>query len=142
MFRPPLPVRTVMCQSLPSKANSPQVVSAFSLSAPISHVMISWMVSVNRLRSSLREGRLKTRYDSASFLISLRLLTVLPQNLGNIVGPPFLTALNFVFGAKNVAAQGVNNYAAIGECLPECRLCRKPVLIGRDQAPSTVLAEA
>ena len=36
-------------------------------------------------------------------------------NLGNIVGPPFLTALNAVFGgSKNVAAQGVNNYAAIG----------------------------
>ena len=36
-------------------------------------------------------------------------------NLGNIVGPPFLVALDAVFGgSKNVAAQGVNNYAAIG----------------------------
>lgn len=30
------------------------------------------------------------------------------------VGPPFLTALEATFGANNVAAQGVNNYAAIG----------------------------
>ena len=36
-------------------------------------------------------------------------------NLGNIVGPPFLVALNVAFGgSKNVAAQGVNNYQAIG----------------------------
>lgn len=36
-------------------------------------------------------------------------------NLGNIVGPPFLVALDVVFGgSQNVAAQGVNNYAADG----------------------------
>ncbi|KAK3713764.1 hypothetical protein LTR37_008250 [Vermiconidia calcicola] len=36
-------------------------------------------------------------------------------NLGNIVGPPFVKALNVAFGgSKNVAVQGVNNYAAIG----------------------------
>ncbi|KAK4545991.1 hypothetical protein LTR36_002555 [Oleoguttula mirabilis] len=33
-------------------------------------------------------------------------------NLGNLVGPPFVYALNATFGASNVAVQGVNNYAA------------------------------
>ncbi|KAK3630793.1 hypothetical protein LTR56_017210 [Elasticomyces elasticus] len=33
-------------------------------------------------------------------------------NLGNIVGPPFVGALGTVFGASNVAVQGVNEYAA------------------------------
>lgn len=39
-------------------------------------------------------------------------------NLGNIVGPPFVVALNAVFGADNVAVQGVNNYPAdvVGFC--------------------------
>lgn len=35
-------------------------------------------------------------------------------NLGNLVGPPFISALNATFGAENVAVQGVNDYAAIG----------------------------
>lgn len=33
-------------------------------------------------------------------------------NLGNLVGPPFIYALNATFGTKNVAVQGVNNYPA------------------------------
>lgn len=33
-------------------------------------------------------------------------------NLGNIVGPPFVYALNATFGTSNVAVQGVNNYLA------------------------------
>ncbi|KAL9097476.1 MAG: hypothetical protein Q9165_000372 [Trypethelium subeluteriae] len=33
-------------------------------------------------------------------------------NLGNIVGPPFIDALNATFGTNNVAVQGVNNYPA------------------------------
>ena len=33
-------------------------------------------------------------------------------NLGNIVGPPFVVALDAVFGTKNVSVQGVNNYPA------------------------------
>ncbi|KAK5685821.1 hypothetical protein LTS10_001934 [Elasticomyces elasticus] len=33
-------------------------------------------------------------------------------NLGNIVGPPFVGAIETVFGASNVAVQGVNDYAA------------------------------
>jgi hypothetical protein len=33
-------------------------------------------------------------------------------NLGNVVGPPFVLALEAVFGANNVAVQGVNNYPA------------------------------
>ncbi|KAK5709733.1 hypothetical protein LTR17_019494 [Elasticomyces elasticus] len=33
-------------------------------------------------------------------------------NLGNIVGPPFVGAVENVFGASNVAVQGVNDYAA------------------------------
>ena len=35
-------------------------------------------------------------------------------NLGNIVGPPFIDALNATFGTNNVAVQGVNNYPASG----------------------------
>ena len=39
-------------------------------------------------------------------------------NLGNIVGPPFVVALDAVFGTSNVAVQGVNDYAAdvLGFC--------------------------
>lgn len=33
-------------------------------------------------------------------------------NIGSIVGPPFVLALQKVFGANNVAVQGVNNYPA------------------------------
>ena len=33
-------------------------------------------------------------------------------NIGNIVGPPFVLALQNAFGASNVAVQGVNNYPA------------------------------
>ena len=33
-------------------------------------------------------------------------------NLGNIVGPPFVLALQLALGAENVAIQGVNNYPA------------------------------
>ena len=33
-------------------------------------------------------------------------------NIGDIVGPPFVAALDTLFGAKNVAVQGVNNYPA------------------------------
>jgi hypothetical protein len=33
-------------------------------------------------------------------------------NLGNVVGPPFVLALETVFGANNLAVQGVNNYPA------------------------------
>ena len=33
-------------------------------------------------------------------------------NIGNIVGPPFVVALNAAFGANNVAVQGVNDYPA------------------------------
>lgn len=33
-------------------------------------------------------------------------------NLGNIVGPPFVAALEDVFGAGNLAVQGVNDYPA------------------------------
>lgn len=33
-------------------------------------------------------------------------------NLGNLVGPPFIDALNATFGTSNVAVQGVNNYPA------------------------------
>ena len=33
-------------------------------------------------------------------------------NIGDIVGPPFVGALDNVFGANNVAVQGVNNYPA------------------------------
>lgn len=33
-------------------------------------------------------------------------------NLGNLVGPPFVYALNATFGTENVAVQGVNNYPA------------------------------
>ena len=33
-------------------------------------------------------------------------------NIGGIVGPPFVAALNSQFGASNVAVQGVNNYPA------------------------------
>ena len=33
-------------------------------------------------------------------------------NLGNLVGPPFIDALNVTFGSNNVAVQGVNNYPA------------------------------
>lgn len=33
-------------------------------------------------------------------------------NLGNLVGPPFVCALNATFGTENVAVQGVNNYPA------------------------------
>ena len=33
-------------------------------------------------------------------------------NIGNIVGPPFVLALQKAFGANNVAVQGVNNYPA------------------------------
>lgn len=33
-------------------------------------------------------------------------------NLGNLVGPPFVYALNATFGTANVAVQGVNNYPA------------------------------
>ena len=36
-------------------------------------------------------------------------------NIGSIVGPPFVLALENAFGgSQNVAVQGVNNYAAIG----------------------------
>lgn len=39
-------------------------------------------------------------------------------NLGNIVGPPLVDALNATFGTKHVAVQGVNHYPAtdIGFC--------------------------
>ncbi|KAK5134223.1 hypothetical protein LTR08_006766 [Meristemomyces frigidus] len=33
-------------------------------------------------------------------------------NLGNLVGPPFVYALDATFGSNNVAVQGVNNYPA------------------------------
>jgi hypothetical protein len=33
-------------------------------------------------------------------------------NIGSIVGPPFVLALQKAFGANNVAVQGVNNYPA------------------------------
>ena len=33
-------------------------------------------------------------------------------NIGSIVGPPFVLALQNAFGANNVAVQGVNNYPA------------------------------
>ena len=33
-------------------------------------------------------------------------------NIGSIVGPPFVLALQNAFGADNVAVQGVNNYPA------------------------------
>ena len=33
-------------------------------------------------------------------------------NLGNLVGPPFVVALDATFGPSNVAVQGVNNYPA------------------------------
>jgi Cutinase len=33
-------------------------------------------------------------------------------NIGDIVGPPFVNALNGLLGASNVAVQGVNNYPA------------------------------
>lgn len=36
-------------------------------------------------------------------------------NIGSIVGPPFVLALEKAFGASNVAVQGVNNYPAISQ---------------------------
>ena len=36
-------------------------------------------------------------------------------NVGNIVGPPFVLALEKAFGASNVAVQGVNNYPATSQ---------------------------
>lgn len=35
-------------------------------------------------------------------------------NLGNIVGPSYVDALDKTFGAENVAVQGVNDYPALG----------------------------
>jgi cutinase len=38
--------------------------------------------------------------------------TTEPGNVGILVGPPFLKALDIAAGAANVVVQGVNNYAA------------------------------
>lgn len=38
--------------------------------------------------------------------------TTEPGNVGILVGPPFLEALDAAVGDANVAVQGVNNYAA------------------------------
>lgn len=113
----PFPLITLASPVLDTRATSTSTAAVATLTAGASGPSTSTIESAVAGCESIDLAG-ATRNDITSglpckeFTLIFARGTLESGNIGDIVGPPFVNALNGLLGASNVAVQGVNNYPA------------------------------